>query len=50
MAEVYYLGIDPDNVGEGALRDHIGTELFSMSGKAGSMYFTGLLNFDSNLN
>ena len=50
MAEVYYLGIDPDNVGEGALRDHIGTELFSMSGKAGSMYFTGFLNFDSNLN
>ena len=50
MAEVYYLGIDPDNVGEGALRDHIGTELFSMSGKAGSLYFTGFLNFDSNLN
>lgn len=50
MAEVYYLGIDPDNVGEGALRDHIGTELFSMSGKAGSMYLTSFLNFDSNLN
>lgn len=50
MAEVYYLGIDPDNVGEGALRDHIGTELFSMGGKAGSLYFTGFLNFDSNLN
>jgi len=50
MAEVYYLGIDPDNVGEGALREKIGTELFSASGKAGSMYLTSFLNFDSNLN
>ena len=50
MAEVYYMGIDPDDVGQGALREKIGTELFSMNGKAGSMYLTSFLNFDSNLN
>lgn len=50
MAEVYYMGIDPDDVGQGALREKIGTELFSASGKAGSMYLTSFLNFDSNLN
>lgn len=50
MAEVYYMGIDPDDVGQGALREEIGTELFSMNGKAGSMYLTSFLNFDSNLN
>ena len=50
MAEVYYMGIDPDDVGQGALREKIGTELFSINGKAGSMYLTSFLNFDSNLN
>ena len=50
MAEVYYMGIDPDDIGQGALREKIGTELFSASGKAGSMYLTSFLNFDSNLN
>lgn len=50
MAEVYYMGIDPDDVGQGALREKIGTELFSASGKVGSMYLTSFLNFDSNLN
>ena len=50
MTEVYYMGIDPDDVGQGALREKIGTELFSMNGKAGSMYLTSFLNFDSNLN
>lgn len=50
VAEVYYLGIDPKDVGKGALKEKFGTDLFSYSGSPGSMFFNKIFNFDYNLN
>ncbi|MDY6038875.1 MAG: hypothetical protein SPI74_07850, partial [Eubacterium sp.] len=50
VAEVYYLGVSPENAGQGALKEYLGTDLLKISGSAGSMFLEKVFNFDYNLN
>ena len=50
--EVYYLGVNPENAGQGELarQGKIGTNVFKPEGSVGSMYLRHFWNMDENLN
>jgi len=50
--EVYYLGVNPENAGQGELarQGKIGTNVFKPEGSVGSMYLRHFWDMDENLN
>ena len=50
--EVYYLGVKPEDAGQGQLKmmGKIGSADFNPTGSVGSLYFTNLWGMDENLN
>ena len=48
--EIFQCGVDPEEAGQGKLKDQIGSELFAYSGAAGSICIDQFWGMDMNLN